>query len=90
VRHSLQSRSDRPEPSQAQQVQGCGAPRDHHAGAIAPVAVGIPMELGVTDPVPALDAPPVSHQLQRRFWRGAQARIAPRGALGGLLDRWVA
>jgi len=32
------------------------------------------MELGVTDPVPGLNAPPVSHQLQQRFWRCAQAR----------------
>ena len=32
------------------------------------------MELGVPDPVPALDTPAVSHQLQQGFWRGAQAR----------------
>ena len=32
------------------------------------------MELGVTDPVPALNAPAVAHQLQQRFWRGAEAR----------------
>jgi hypothetical protein len=31
------------------------------------------MELGVADPVPAFNAPAVSHQLQQRFWRGAQA-----------------
>ena len=31
------------------------------------------MELGVTDPVPALDTPAVAHQLQQGFWGGAQA-----------------
>ena len=34
---------------------------------MAAVAVGVLMELGVTDPVPALHAPPVSHQLQQGF-----------------------
>ena len=32
------------------------------------------MELGVTDPVPALNAPTISHRLQQGFWSGAQAR----------------
>jgi hypothetical protein len=40
------------------------------AGTIAPVAVGILMELGVTNPVPALNASAISHQLQQGFWRG--------------------
>ena len=31
------------------------------------------MQLGVTDPVPALNAPAVAHQLQQGFWGGAQA-----------------
>ena len=31
------------------------------------------IELGVTDPVPALDTPALPHQAQQRFWRGAQA-----------------
>jgi len=44
------------------------------------------MELGVPDPVPALDAPAVPHQLQQGFWRGAQAGVEPRGALGGLIQ----
>lgn len=39
------------------------------------------MELGVTDPVPALDTPAVSYQLQQGLWRGAQA-----GADPGLTD----
>ena len=32
------------------------------------------MELGVADPVPALNAPAVAHQSQQGFWSGAQAR----------------
>ena len=31
------------------------------------------MKLGVADPVPAFNAPAVSHQLQQRLWCGAQA-----------------
>ncbi len=31
------------------------------------------MELGVANPVPALNAPAVSHQLQQGFWGGPQA-----------------
>ena len=42
------------------------------------------MELGVPDPVPALDTPAVSHQLQQGFWRGAQAREKQVGRLKGL------
>jgi hypothetical protein len=30
------------------------------------------MELGVADPVSALNAPAIPHQLQHGFWRGAQ------------------
>lgn len=59
---------------QPEQVQRGGAQRGHHAGTVAPVAVGVLMELGVADPVPALKAPSVSHQLQQGFWGGAQAR----------------
>jgi hypothetical protein len=73
MHHRLQSSPDREEPGQAQQVQCCSAKRGHHAGAIAPIAVGILMELRVSNPVPALDAPAVSHQLQQGFWGGAQA-----------------
>ena len=44
------------------------------------------MELGVTDPVPALDTPAGSYQLQQGFWRCAQAGVAPRGAPGEPLE----
>ena len=52
------------------------------------------MELGVTDPVPALKAPALPHQLQQCFWGSTQSGFAPRGALletgmmGGL--KWLA
>jgi hypothetical protein len=39
------------------------------------------MELGFPDPVPALNAPAVSHQLQQGLWRGAQARQKQVGGL---------
>jgi hypothetical protein len=41
--------------------------------AIAPAAMGILVELGVTDPVPAFNAPAIANQLQQRLWCGAQA-----------------
>jgi hypothetical protein len=47
--------------------------RGHHAGTVAPVAVGILIELGVPDPMPSLNTSAVSHQLQQGFWGGAQA-----------------
>ena len=52
------------------------------------------MELGIPDPVPAFNAPALSHQLQQCFWGDAQARekhvgrlkwLAVSGALGGYL-----
>jgi hypothetical protein len=45
----------------------------HDAGAIASVAVGIRMELGVPDPVSDLDTPAVAHQPEQGLWRSAQA-----------------
>ena len=73
MHHGLQSLSDRGETGQPQQVYGCGAQCGHHAGAIAPVAVMVFSELGVTDPVPALQTPPFSHQSQQRIWGCSQA-----------------
>ena len=35
------------------------------------------MELGAPDPVPALNAPSISYQLEQGFWGGAQAGVAP-------------
>jgi hypothetical protein len=35
---------------------------------------------GCPGPVPAINAPAISYQLQQGFWGGAQARVAPRGA----------
>ena len=73
MHHRLNSGSDRLKPRQPQQVQGSGSQRGQRAGAIASVAMGVLMELGVADPVPALDAPAVANQLQQCFWGGAQA-----------------
>ena len=73
MHHRLHAGSDRLKTGQPQQVQGCRAQRCHGPSSIAPLAVRVFMELGVTDPVPALNAPAVSHQLQQGFWRGAQA-----------------
>jgi len=42
------------------------------------------MELGVPNPVPALDTPAVSHQLQQGFWGGAQAGEEEMDGLKGL------
>ena len=43
------------------------------------------MELGVTDPVPALNVPAYPHQLQQYFWSSVQAG---KKQMGGL--RWFA
>ena len=43
--------------------------------------MGVLTELGVTDPVPALDTQAVSYQLQQGFWRGSQARQKQVGGL---------
>ena len=77
VHHRLHSGADRLKAGQPQQVERCCTQRGHRAGAVALVAVGVLVELGVSDPVPALNAPAVSHQLQQGFWGGSQAGVAP-------------
>jgi len=42
------------------------------------------MELRIADPVPALNAPAVAHQLQQRLWCGAQAGEKQVGGPKGL------
>jgi len=81
VSYGLHAGPDRLKHSQPQQAEGCCPERGHRPSSIAPVAVGILMELGVADPVPALVAlgfreavaPAVPHLLQQCFWGGAQA-----------------
>ena len=80
--HRLQAGADRLKSIQPQQIQGCRPQRGQRTGAVAPVAMGVLMELGLADPVPALNAPAVPHQTQQGFWGGAQAGVAPRGAPG--------
>jgi hypothetical protein len=91
VHHRLQALADGAESSQSQQVQRCGSQRCHHSGAITAVTVIVFPQLGVADPVPALQAPALSHQTQQRIWGGAQAgdepvrgheRLAIAGAFG--------
>ena len=84
MHHRLNARTDRSESSQSQQVESCGSQRGHGSGAIAPVAMGILVELGVADPVPAFNAPAVAHQLQQCIWGGAQAGEEQMGGLKGL------
>jgi len=73
VHHRLHASSDRAKTRQPQQVEGCGAQRGHGSSPIAAAAVGILVELGIADPVPALNALAVTHELQQGFWGGAQA-----------------
>jgi hypothetical protein len=73
VHHRLHAGANRLKTSQPQQVECCRSQAGHHPCAIAAVAVGILVELGVTDPVPALNAPAVPHQLQQCLWGGAHA-----------------
>jgi hypothetical protein len=84
VHHRLNSGSDRPKASQPQQVESCGSQCGHHSGAIAAIPVRILVQLGVADPVPALNSPAVANQLQQRFWRGAQAGEEQMGGVKGL------
>lgn len=71
--YGLHAGSDRLKTSQSDQVEGCRPQRRHRSGPFAPVAMGVLVQLGVTDPVPAFNAPAVSHPLQLGFWGGPQA-----------------
>jgi hypothetical protein len=73
VHHGLHASSDRLKPGQPHQVHCCGSQRGNRAGAISPVVMGILKELGIANPVPALNTSTVPHQLQQGFWGGAQA-----------------
>lgn len=57
--------------AQPQQFERCCSKCGNSAGAIAPVAVGVIMELGVLNRVPTLNAPAISYKLQQGFWGGA-------------------
>jgi len=81
VHHRLYPGANRQKARQSQQVECSCAQRGHRADAICPVAVGVLVELGVTDPMPALNAPAVPHQLQQGFWGGAKAAKKQVGGL---------
>lgn len=74
-------------PSQSELVGGCRPQSRHRSGPVAPLAMGVLVQLGVTDPVPGFNAPAVEHQLQQRFWGGSQAGEKQ---MGGLVDLAVA
>lgn len=69
----LNSGSDRPKTSQAQQVQSRGSQHGYCFGAIAPVAMGFVVDLGVAEEVPAFNASAGAHQFEQGFWRCPQA-----------------
>ena len=77
MHHRLQALADRVETGQAQQIETSGAQGRHDAGTVAAVAVIVFPQLGVADPVPALQTPALSHQAQQRLWGGAQACDEP-------------
>ena len=86
--------ADRLKAGQPQHVQLCGLQYGHRSSAVTSIAVGVIIELCVLDPLPALNAPAVAHQLQQSFWGGAQAgeeqigrpkRLAITDAIGGHL-----
>ena len=85
MHHRLQPCPDRLKTGEAQQIQGGGPQRGHRAGAITPVTVGVLMQLGVTDPGPALNAPAVPHLSQQGLWRGVQAGEEEMGGV-----KWLA
>jgi hypothetical protein len=67
----------------------------HDPGAIASIAMDVLIELGVADPVPTLNAPPVSRQSQQGFRACAEdgekevfgdERLAVAGSCGGDLN----
>ena len=84
MHHRLHPASNRLKTGQSQQVEGCRSQRGHCSGAIAPVAMGVLVELCVADPVPAFNTPAVPHQLQQSFWGRAQAGEKHMGGLKGL------
>ena len=95
VHHALHARPDRCKPRQSQQIQRRRSETSHDACAISLVAMGIFMQLGVADPVPTLNAPPVSRQSQQGFWACAEAGekevfgvegLAVAGSCGGNLN----
>jgi hypothetical protein len=77
MHHRLYPSGDRLKTSQPQQVECCSSQAGQCTSAITLVAVGVLIELDVTDPVPALNALAVPDQLQHGFWSGAHAGVAP-------------
>jgi len=83
MHHLLHASSDRAKPSQPQPVERCSSQRGDSTSPIAAEAVRVLVELGVADPVPALNAPTVPHYLQQCFWGGAQSGEEQMGGVKG-------
>ncbi len=83
MHNRLHASSDRAKPSQPQQVEGCSPQRGDSTSPIAAEAVRVLVELGVADPVPALNAPTDPHHLQQCLWGGAQAVAEQMGGVKG-------
>ncbi len=73
MHHCLQALSNRVESSQAHEIHRSGSQGCHHSGGVAAVSVVVLLELGVTNPVTALDAPTLSCQSQQDLWGRARA-----------------
>ena len=81
MQHRPHPRADRLETSQPQRVEFCISQASQCTSAIAPVAVGSLGGPDVPDPVTALNAPAVAHQLQQGLWGAAQASERQVGGL---------
>jgi len=66
MHHRLHAVENRLKTNQPEQVERCRTQAGQRTSAIAPVAVAILVELGVADPVPAIDG--VVRRLVRNRW----------------------
>lgn len=69
----MQTLTERTESDQPQQVERRGPQAGQNSATVAPVAVVVFPQLGITDQVPALLSPALPNQPQQRFWCGAEA-----------------
>ena len=75
MHHRSHALLNRGKTCQPQQVHSCGEQYGRHTGAIAAVTVGILSELVISDLMPALQTPSLSHPPLQCFWTGVQAGL---------------
>jgi len=75
MHNRLHTCTDLTKSRQRQQVLRCRSHCGHRPNTVGPVALAIFIELCVTDPLPVLIAPAVSHKLQHGFWCGTHATV---------------